>query len=75
MSSKYNISGSDMYCQIVSFIIFLGYGIKSSYSSNNRYLDILTNIITNMTKFMPDKEILTIIECFLIELQDRKSVV
>lgn len=68
VSAKYNISGSDMSRQIVGFIIFLSDGIKSSYSSNKRYLDILNNIITNMTRIMPDKQILTIIECFLIEL-------
>lgn len=67
ISSKYNVSGSDISRQILGFIIFLSDGIKSSYS-NKRYLDILDNIITNMTRIMPDKEILTIIECFLIDL-------
>lgn len=67
LSSKYNVSGSDMSKQIVDFVIFLSDGIKSSYG-NKRYLDILDNIITNMTRLMPDKQILTIIECFLIDL-------
>ena len=67
LSSKYNISGPDMCRQIIDFIIFLSDGIKSSYT-NKRYLDILNNIIINITRLMPDKQALTIIECFLIEL-------
>lgn len=67
ISSKYNINGSDVSRHILNFIIFISDGINSSYS-NKRYLDILDNIVTNMTRIMPDKEILTIIECFLIDL-------
>ena len=68
LSSKYNVSGSDnMYRQIVDFVIFLGDGIKASYN-NKRYLDILDSVITNMTRLIPDKQILTTIECFLIDL-------
>lgn len=67
LSSKYNITGWDISRQIVDFIMFLSDGIKASYT-NKRYLDILDNIITNMVRLMPDKQILTIIECFLIDL-------
>lgn len=68
LSSKYNVSGYDnMYRQIVNFVIFLSDGIKTTYR-NGRYLDILDSIVTNMIQLIPDKQILTIIECFLIDL-------